>query len=397
MESTGFGFNLFGFFSGNFGLGVTARSYARLLREAGLRVWLVDVLADSGRSVRDASCPEGLHTLDEPAPYPVNLFFLNPGDLSRVIGVGAPAIRSWDRINACLPFWELDELPKESVGILESFDIVLAGSRFNYECYAAELSGPMVRHWAHPVYVDEQATPARECWGLEPEAIVFATAFDMASDLNRKNPFGAIESFQRAFPTRDDVRLIIKVNNAHLEESWQIHLEQLDQRANRDRRLIVIDRSLPYAEVLSLYASCDVFVSLHRAEGLGLCLLELMSMGKPVIATAWSGNMEFMTDSNSCPVGFSFVPARGATQEAYCAQNLARESRWAEPALDEAASWMTRLVVNPELRRRMGARAAYDFEERQKRMSAEALLGAIGTYQLSRAEPGMDPSLAALG
>ena len=397
MESGGLGFNLFGFFSGNFGLGVTARNYARLLREAGQRIWLVDVLADSGRSVRDASCPEGLHTLDEPAPYPVNLFFLNPGDLSRIIGVGAPAIRSWDRINACLSFWELGELPKESVEILESFDIVLAGSRFNYECYASELSGPLVRYWAHPLYIDEQAQPTRERWGLDPESVVLVTAFDMASDLNRKNPFGAIEAFRRAFPTRDDVRLVVKVNNAHLEESWQIHLEQLDQLANRDRRLILIDRSLPYAEVLSLYASCDVFVSLHRAEGLGLCLLELMSMGKPVIATAWSGNMEFMTDSNSCPVGFSYVPVRGATQEAYCGRNLARDSRWAEPALDEAASWMIRLVENPELRRRMGARAARDFEERQKRMSAEALLGAIGTYQVSRAEPGMDSALAALG
>jgi hypothetical protein len=122
-----------------------------------------------------------------------------------------------------------------------------------------------------------------------------------------------------------------------------------------------------------------------------------MSMGKTVIATAWSGNMEFMTDSNSCPVGFSFVPARGATQEAYCGQNLAPESRWAEPALEEAASWMIRLVEDPGLRRRRGAQAGRDFEERQERMSAEALLGAIGTYQLSRAEPGMDPALAALG
>ncbi len=147
----------------------------------------------------------------------------------------------------------------------------------------------MVRYWAHPLYIDEHAQPARERWGLDAESVVFVTAFDMASDLNRKNPFGAIEEFRRAITTRDDVRLLVKVNNGHLEEYWQINLEQLDQLANRDRRLILIDLSLPYEEVLSLYASCDVFVSLHRAEGLGLCLLEFMSMGKPVIATAWSG------------------------------------------------------------------------------------------------------------
>ena len=47
----------------------------------------------------------------------------------------------------------------------------------------------------------------------------------------------------------------------------------------------------------------DCYVSLHRSEGFGLTIAEAMALGKPAIATAYSGNLEFMTAENSylCP------------------------------------------------------------------------------------------------
>lgn len=397
MGSKSFGFNLFGFLSGSFGLGVTARNYARLLREAGHAVWLVDVLADSGRSGADPSFPENVATLVDPTHYPVNLFFMNPGDLARVIGVGPRAVRSWDRVNICLPFWELGELPEESIAVLESFDVVLAGSRFNYECYVRQLSGPMVRYACHPLYLDRSMPADRSRWGLDPGSFIFMTSFDMASDVNRKNPCGAIEAFRHAFPTEAGVALVIKVNNSQLEEEWKLHIDGLKRAAGDDSRVMIIDEAVSYAEVLSLYECCDAYVSLHRAEGLGLCLLEAMAMGKPVIATAWSGNMEFMTDENSCLVGFSFVPVRGSTQEAYRGERIPPGSRWAEPDLGHAARWMRRLTENGELGRRIGARAAHGVEERRARISADALLATVRAYCTLNAGPGMDSTLRSLG
>jgi glycosyltransferase involved in cell wall biosynthesis len=377
MGLDGFGFNLFGFLTGHFGLGITARHYLRMLREAGQPVCPVDVLAHSGRSVPDPTFPERLATLDDPTPYPVNLFFMNPGDLARVIGLGAPAIRSRGRINACLPFWELSELPAEWVSTLEAFDLVLAGSRFNYDCFARALSEPMVGYVPHPLYIDGYSRPDRARWGLCPNSTVFLTSFDMASDINRKNPMAAVEAFQHAFQSDAPVSLMIKVHNTHLDDSYPEHVDRLAEIASADCRILVMDQALSYADVLSLYSSCDVYVSLHRAEGLGLCLLETMSMGKPVIATAWSGNMEFMTDDNSCPVRFSFVPVCGSTQAAYRRENISPESRWAEPDVGHAARWMRELAANPELRRRIGTRAAADVAERQARIGPDALLGAV--------------------
>ena len=57
----------------------------------------------------------------------------------------------------------------------------------------------------------------------------------------------------------------------------------------------------------SLMANVDSYVSLHRSEGFGLPIAEAMSFGKPVIATGWSGNMEFMDDSNSFPVKYELA------------------------------------------------------------------------------------------
>ena len=54
-------------------------------------------------------------------------------------------------------------------------------------------------------------------------------------------------------------------------------------------------------------AACDAYVSLHRSEGTGLTITDAMALGKPVIATSWSGNMDFMDVSNSFPVRYELV------------------------------------------------------------------------------------------
>ena len=51
-----------------------------------------------------------------------------------------------------------------------------------------------------------------------------------------------------------------------------------------------------FDDVLALMEACDVYVSLHRSEGLGLAMAEAMLMGKPVVATGYSGNTEFMNE-----------------------------------------------------------------------------------------------------
>jgi glycosyltransferase involved in cell wall biosynthesis len=126
--------------------------------------------------------------------------------------------------------------------------------------------------------------------------------------------------------------------------------------------------------VLSLYASCDAFVSLHRAEGLGLILMEMMALGKPVITTAWSGNMDFTTAENSCLVGFDMIEV-SASHLAYRNESGSNVAvRWADPSLPEAAGWMRKLADDAELRATMGAQASADMASRLAEHNSPAIV-----------------------
>jgi len=138
--------------------------------------------------------------------------------------------------------------------------------------------------------------------------------------------------------------------------------------------------------VLALSASCDVYVSLHRSEGLGLNLLEAMSLGKPVITTAWSGTMDFTGEEDSCLVGYDLVPVV-ASHPAYRPDAIGPGQMWAEPRLDEAAHWMRRLADDAELRARIGGRALAAMEARRAEHTKAAFYDRLATEFADRPVP----------
>jgi glycosyltransferase involved in cell wall biosynthesis len=127
----------------------------------------------------------------------------------------------------------------------------------------------------------------------------------------------------------------------------------------------------------ALVASADTVLSLHRAEGFGLLLAEAMLHRIPVVATGWSGNLDFMTPDDSALIGYRLVPVDDP-QGTYTVPN----AQWADPDSAEAAAWLTRLRNDPELRRRMGERAR---DAATEKLSLSAYRRAIGD---SLGEPG---------
>jgi glycosyltransferase involved in cell wall biosynthesis len=118
--------------------------------------------------------------------------------------------------------------------------------------------------------------------------------------------------------------------------------------------VIVIDEIYAQDETLSLIETCDAYVSLHRSEGLGLTMAEAMLLGKPVVATGFSGNTDFMNASNSLLVDYQVVPI-GVSIPPYEA-----EMRWAAPSEEHAAALMRRLFDDRAFAAALGARAKED-------------------------------------
>src|SRR5437870_972065 len=177
-------------------------------------------------------------------------------------------------------------------------------------------------------------------FGLPENSFLFLTVCDTRSVLERKNPLGAVKAFRTVFTDDRRASLVIKMNTAHFQ---QAELDRVREEMSGCENIFLIDSVLTRAQMNALLKASDCVVSLHRAEGFGLVPAEAMSLGKPVIVTAWSGSADYIRPDNCAAIGYELVTL-GKDYGPYKANQS-----WAEPDLDEAAQWMRRLVEEPEL------------------------------------------------
>ncbi len=204
-----------------------------------------------------------------------------------------------------------------------------------------------------PPVVDPAVT--RASFGLPAERYMFLFVFDCLSVIERKNPMGVIEAFSRAFKTEEGPILVIKSINGDRRRN---DLERLRLCAQNRPDIVLSDGYVPPAAKNSLINACDCYVSLHRSEGLGLTMAEAMALGKPVIATGYSGNLSFMTPDNSFLVDYTMT----AIPEGIFPYPSG--TPWADPDLDRAAQAMRRSYEDRTHGSRLGERARVDVLER---------------------------------
>lgn len=341
------GVNIFAYARGEFGLAESARLYARALLDAGYPVTVYDIELDMAHSMGDRSLDAHISAV---TPYGINLIFVNPDYLDAAIEkIGRERLKG--RYNIACWFWELEVFPAEWASAFSEVDEILVSSRFVHDVVRAATNKPIL-HVPLPVVESPDSGLKRADFGLRDDAFVFLNSFDFNSFQARKNPLATIKAFEAAFGDTDaKVQLLIKSSNGHRHPE---RLHQLLTEAAGDSRVIVRDEVIDRAHVQSLQRCADAYVSLHRSEGFGLGLAECMSKGKPVIATAWSGNLEFMDESNSCLVDYTLVSVEEGEYLHHVGQ------RWAEPRLESAVEHMRRLATDPQHAASIGRKAALD-------------------------------------
>jgi glycosyltransferase involved in cell wall biosynthesis len=188
----------------------------------------------------------------------------------------------------------------------------------------------------------------------------FLFTFDFGSVMKRKNPDGVIEAFKKAFVPNEGPQLVIKSINGHARPR---EFEKLMWARDGREDIVILDCYLDNDENAALIALSDCYVSLHRSEGLGLTMAEAMLLGKPVIATRYSGNLDFMNNEISHLVPWTYTKV-GSGADAYPSNAL-----WAEPDLNESARLMRYVYEHQDESREMGQRAKLFIE---KNFSTEA-------------------------
>ena len=233
-------------------------------------------------------------------------------------------------------WWELEDLPEYFLKNAEFFDEIWAPTTFIYNNLKKAL-GTKVALAPLTLRLNwETQGFTRTDFQLPEDVPIFLVRFDFNSTIDRKNPYAAIDAFKNAFGSQTEAFLLIKTvngeNNLHL-------LKELISIVEDRSDIRVWDEKLTRAINNDLMKCVTGYLSLHRAEGLGLNILEAMQAKVPVVTTGYGGNMDFCTNENSFLISFKLVPVE---DRSYLYPPL---GVWAEPEIEEAARAI-RSIVN---------------------------------------------------
>lgn len=332
------------------GMGEHSRSVFKALQAAGADARIVDIYGPEPSADRSLINTYSEY-LSPKLGDGVNIFCINADEVEQAFSVLRNRnLRAPKSRNIIYPAWELSRYPEKWGKVLDDFDEVWAPSHFIADALAPATSRPVV-HMTLACEIKERALLSRRHFGLPDSAYCFLFAFDFLSYLERKNPSAVIEAFALALEQRPDadVRLVIKLNNTHRKPDDFARFKK--QFAGFKDRVVLIDGTLTDLEMKALVWLCDCFVSLHRSEGFGRGISEAMALGKPTIATGYSGNLDFCSDDTSLLVPYSLVPVGPGEYPHW------EDQHWAQADPAAAAQHMVNLLDDPAMGWQMGAKA----------------------------------------
>ena len=343
-----------GYFNSILGLGTMARLLRDCLRALGYPVYTLNFSGSIVKADLPGDIEDPKQALAQVPDGGTIIFALNPNEIRQaLLTLGAQSLQGRCRIGYLA--WELPIAPAAWHFIYPYLDEVWGISRFVADSLiAGGVPATIAKAVPLPLFEATPGLPDRPAFAIPVDRFTVLAGFDLRSSAIRKNACGNIAAFQQAF-TPDDtgVLLILKVIHAdsYRQEIAAI-LAQLDGWPN----IRLLSETLSDTAMQALVASCDVYMSLHRAEGFGLICAEAMLAGKPVIATGWSGNLDFMTATDSCLVPYELVPTVDAHQ-VYGGTGQGAGQIWAESNINAAAVFLQQLRADPALRATLGEQA----------------------------------------
>ena len=359
-EPVGEGINLVGQLQAEIGVGEASRQVAEVIEILGIPLATFTArggTARQGHRFADRQPVPGVAN-----PFDLNLLCVNAMAMRRFVAqVGPRFFRG--RYTVGYWAWELDEFPDAWPEAFDFVDEIWMNSEFAATGVRARTT-KLVEVFPVPVRAPVPAPLDRGAWGL-PGGFMFLYVFDYASVFERKNPVGAVRAFRQAFPPGAGPALVLKSING---EQYPAQREWLCYEAAGRSDIVLLEGYLAPEEKNALMAACDCYVSLHRSEGFGITMAEAMALGKPTIATGYSGNLEFMTPDNSYLVSFEEgrVPADCAPYR--------EGARWAEPDLGHASELMRWVYGDPAGARQVGEQARADLSRLHGPEARAALL-----------------------
>jgi ADP-heptose:LPS heptosyltransferase/2-polyprenyl-3-methyl-5-hydroxy-6-metoxy-1,4-benzoquinol methylase/glycosyltransferase involved in cell wall biosynthesis len=328
------------------GYGNAARAYIHALRAAGVELSVVD-LSGHERQVRD-DLVEGL--VGRRIGTDFHIFHGIP----HVWAQHAFRVRN----GIAMTVWETDTMPTQWRNTLNH--VLETWLPCEYNVAAFQSLAPKVAKLPHPVMPRNGHHPlpdARVFLGVEPDEFVVYSIFEWQE---RKSPLEQFQAYLRAFRASDRAVLIVKTNPAAADAA-AIAVAQARAETGSDARVEVRAEAWSDTEIEALHARGDCYLSLHRGEGWCYPLFDAACKGVPVVATAYSGPLEYLDGEHHQLVTYKLAPV----EQRYMYYHPAMH--WAAPDVGQAAERL---------------RWVRDHREEAVRKAAEAAAGLNRRYAL---------------
>jgi len=336
------GINILGYLRGEFGLGTAARILVNVIQNTKFPYVLNNFIA-STQSNRDKT----FQSFSLKNPYRINLININAHEFPRVsFSMGKSYFRG--RYNIGVWFWEWPNIPDHYLNSMHRLHEIWVATKFTQEAFLKVSPIPVIKI-TYPIQINtDDLYSDRPLFGLNEEDYIFLFSFDFQGVVSRKNPVALIQSFNKAFTITDKVSLVLKMKSTNLNKRIYNKIVALSRGAN----IKIINENISGADMMTLNYTADCYVSLHRSEGLGLGMANSMYLGKPVIGTGYSGNMDFMNSNNSYLVDYSILKIADDDNP------FIKGSLWAEPDINHAAELMRYVFDHQDESKAMGIKAA---------------------------------------
>ncbi|MCJ7874837.1 glycosyltransferase [Phaeobacter sp. J2-8] len=334
------------------GLGQATRLSAAILRETGLSIRGVDFDLDN-------PAPEGFSSdtmIEDYGPAKVNIIHLN-AESTPLAYAYQPDVFS-GAYNIGYFYWELDQPAYCHYLGMELLDEIWVSTEYGVDIYKPDAKHPdgspkpvvnvgMCYEANDDINRADSRAFVNRRFQFDDSHYVCLVAFDSFSFVQRKNPVSVLKAFQKAFEGVPEARLVVKTQNRDsVFDPVQVQLwDRVDAMMSADPRIVVMNETLSYHNLLQLKCGSDCYISLHKSEGWGFGMIEAMNLGVPVICTAYSGNMDFCSEETSWLVDYEESQLRHGEYIF-----VRKGAKWAEPSVEHAAQQLRAAYDDPQAR-----------------------------------------------
>jgi len=325
------GINLYGFINGDFGIAESSKIIKKVLDYSDIRHNIIELISDSHSYTKEYQSTKENN-------FDINIISCNPDSSLDLIEKKF----LHNKYNIGVWYWELDTLPNSWIENSKYFSELWAPSEFIYTTLESSLVSEIkIKRINLPAKIPLKLNKneCKEFLGYNTDTFICLFVFDFYSDIERKNPFSVIETFKRTFINNENSLLIIKTQNGN-----DSNLNKIKNYINGDKRIIHINDYYSREYLNILMNSCDVYISLHRSEGLGLTLQEAILLEKPTLCTNYSGNIDFCLPEWSELVNYTLVSI--SKDSMYNTINEGNSNLWAEPSINDASNKLSKIYKN---------------------------------------------------